>query len=207
MTAHYSKYSLNTYPGTSYFRAQLPKDYPLDRVLQKCRAFRRLPPNLRKLATLSKQYTIRNGQNISDIDEWYDAKGNELDPSTGRKLTDAEIDTEWDDLPFNLGLDGFAVADIPVPSGGFPDPATWKEPKVPAKLDEDRPTPAQLEKDIRERGWTAAAEEYGMTESELFQSLGDRGQALIGWTDPTGEAILGIATGEHYTGTPLEKQP
>ena len=50
MSAHFDKYGLNTYYAMPYFHAHIPANYPLSVILQKCRAFRRLPPNLRKLS-------------------------------------------------------------------------------------------------------------------------------------------------------------
>src|SRR5215475_10380898 len=99
MTAHYSKFDLNTHSVMPYFHAHVPKDYPLNRVLQKCRAFRRLPPNLRKLSGLAKKWAIRvyppPENDFGGIEQWYDAEGYELEPGSGRRLTDEEIDEQW----------------------------------------------------------------------------------------------------------------
>jgi hypothetical protein len=54
MSAHFSKFGLNTYNATPYFRAHVPAGYPLGDVLVKGRAFRRLPPRLRELSGLAK---------------------------------------------------------------------------------------------------------------------------------------------------------
>jgi hypothetical protein len=94
MTVHYSRYGLNTYCGMPYFWEQIPADYPLHHVLQKCRAFRRLPPNIRELAGLAKRWFEKHDPNaeFSDIDRWYDKDGYELDFGSGKRLTD-ELDT------------------------------------------------------------------------------------------------------------------
>ena len=95
MSAHFSKFSLNTYPGTPYFQAHIPTGYPLSLVLQKCRAFRRLPPNLRSLAALAKRWAIRNypyPAGAPHIEEYYDDEGYELKLGTTERMTDEEID-------------------------------------------------------------------------------------------------------------------
>lgn len=166
MSAHFSKFLLNTYCGTPYFRAHVPEGYPTSRVLQKCRAFRRLPPNLRHLSALAKQWAERNHAVDEDMRNWYDAAGNELDPSSGKPLTDEEIDAQWRPDP---GLSELKVEDIPVPEGGFPDPGTWR-PKEVTDADEDTsdgPTEAQILSDIAGHGRTRTAQEYGVPEEDL----------------------------------------
>ncbi len=167
MSAHYSKFLLNTYATTPYFKAQLPEGYPLDLVLQKSRAFRRLPENLRKLSGLAKQwaeghYGVPGG--ISAIEDWYDQEGHELDPDTGDQLSDEEIDQQWDALHLE-GLDEFEVEDVPVPDGGFASPDEWQPP--PASEEEEeaqgRPSRQQLLRDISSH----VSQAYGIPQSEL----------------------------------------
>lgn len=169
MSVYFSKFLLNTYSGTPYFQAHVPEGYPISPVLQKCRAFRRLPPNLRKLSALSKRWAARSGGAIADIEAWYDAAGNELDPGTGVPLTDEQIDAQWS------GIDppDVEVTDIPVPDGGFPDPETWIPPEPGGDADEDadegddRPTEAQVRADVASHGLKRAAQEYGISDEEL----------------------------------------
>jgi hypothetical protein len=159
MSAYYSKFTLNTYPGTPYFEAHIPSGYPLQQVLAKRQAFRHLPPNLQELARLSKRWYLRNNPDrISDIVRWYDSDGNELDPDTGRRLTDAEISSQWQP---NSDLDDFVVMDIPTPIGGFPDPDTWEPAEEATGSTSDEPTQEQLRKDLSSRGIEALADEYG----------------------------------------------
>jgi len=179
MSAHYSIWSLNSYHATPYFESHLPPGYPTGQVLQKCRAFRRLPPNLRQLAANAKRWANRvlpgNWQGIA---EWYDEQGYELNPTTGQRLTDAEIDAEWDTMA--LGLDNFQVKDIPLPAGGFPDPDTWEAPAEEEEEDEDRdkgPDEAQLLRDILSHGQEYTARYYGVsldgitTDQELAEAI------------------------------------
>ncbi len=163
MSVYYDKFGLNTYYGTPYFAAHLPAGYPLSPTLQKCRAFRRLPSNLRELAEKSKQWAIKNGWKPHGIDQWYDPQGYELNPVTGKRLTDAQIDAEWDTYHPDLGLDDFTVHDIPAPSGGFPDPGTWQPPEETQEEpeDDDAPSIEKILEDIQDRGWERALEEYG----------------------------------------------
>lgn len=157
MSRHFSKFSLNTYLNTEYFQAHLPPDYPLSLVLQECMAFRRLPANLRKLATLSKKWAQLNRRKPpDDIDQWYDSKGNELDPDTGRKLTDAEIDAEWGYPP------QAAPGSVPdLPDNEFADPATWQpSQEVPEPM--RRPSDARLKRDILSHGPERVSREYGI---------------------------------------------
>ena len=164
MSAHFSKFLLNTYCGTPYFLAHVPEGYPTSRVLQKCRAFRRLPPNLQELSALAKQWAERNRALADGIDDWYDDEGRELDPATGKPLTDAQIDAQWRPDP---SLDKLKVVDGPVPEGGFPDPDTW-QPEVEADdSGDDRPTEAQIRSDIAGHGRTRTAREYGVSDEQL----------------------------------------
>jgi hypothetical protein len=166
MNIYYSKFSLNTYPGTPYFEAFLSPGYPLYLILQKCRAFRRLPKNLRLLAAKSKEWAHHNGRGeCSDINSYYDDLGRELSQTTGRPLTDKQIDAEWGGRP-DPSLATLAVTDIPLPPGGFPDPATWQPPPEPDDADKP-PSLAQLRKDVSSRGVQATAEEYGISPDEL----------------------------------------
>jgi len=166
MSIYYSKFDLNTYRSTPYFEVHIPKDYPLCLVMQKCRAFRRLPNHLRKLSRLAKKWAVLNGPSgRQEIDKWYDSSGNELDPKTGRKLTDAEIDALWGPDP---SLDQFLVTDISIPSGGFADPSTWKIPPGSVVMDDDDyPDKAELLAGIATRGREATAAAYGIPIKEL----------------------------------------
>lgn len=194
MTAHYSKFNLNTYLGTPYFQAQLPESYPVSLVLQKSRAYRRLPPNLRKLAVESKRWAERNGAKPDGINEWYDALGNELDPDTGHVFTDDEINAQWDAL--NLDTDDQPISDIPLPRGGFPDPNTWSPPPIEVTPDEDGPpSDEQLRQDIASHGYEAVSKTYGIPIKKL-----PKGVERLKMVDADGEEILGIATGELYKG-------
>lgn len=165
MSAHYSKFDLNTYKGSDYFLENIPEEYPLEQVLQKCRAFRRLPPNLQKLSTLSKEWCRKHPPSPGDTNEieaWYDDEGYELNPATGERLTDAEIDAEWDRYP---QLTTFKVVDIPIPDGGFPDVDTWKP--TPSKTGPSEEsdygiTEEQLSKDIASHGAKYTAKYYGI---------------------------------------------
>ncbi len=193
MSAHYSKFLLNTYDWTPYFEHQLPPGYPLLRVLQKSRAFRRLPPNLRQLATLSRQWAESHDGVPDGIQQWYDSAGNELDPATGRNLTNAEIDAEWDTFHPDPSLASFTVTDIPIPPGGFADPRTWEEPTVapePSQTveltpslrvtlfsDGDSPDPKKVLEDIVDRGKAAAMEVYGLEEVPSFEDGEDSSAA------------------------------
>lgn len=172
MSIYFSSYSLNTYQATPYFQAHLPPDYPLSLVLQASRAFRRLPPNLRHLAELSKEWAVYQSVLAGDpiggrgIDDWYDAEGYELDPDTGLRLTDAEIDAQWG--PVDPDLARSRARDIPVSAGGFPDPATWKPPLLAADpVIENRPSKYQLLRDIALRGRRYTARYYGISEADL----------------------------------------
>lgn len=201
MSAHYSKWNLNTYLGTPYFQAFLPEHYPVSLMLQKARAFRRLPPNLRALAGKAKQWVVKNGGDLSEVNRWYDAAGNELDPDTGRVLTDEEIDAQWQDDPDLLHV---PMSDIPTPPDRLPDPETWVPPTIEATADEDRPpSEEQLRRDIASHGYARTAAEYGIAEGDLPQGV----EPLKAMPDEEGgegdEEVLGIATGELYNGPPV----
>lgn len=169
MSAHYSKFSLNTYYPTPYFQACLPPGYPLEATLTKARAFRRLPPNLRALAANAKAWADRvyaRPPEAPDIKLWYDNDGYELNPETGERLTDEEIDADWGEPDPD---DEFEVEDIPVPKGGFPDPETWEEP--PIEEDEEEwqgwMTEEQLLKDIKSHGREYVARYHGIPPEQL----------------------------------------
>src|SRR5262245_25135043 len=96
MSIYYDQFSLYTYGHTPYFHAHIPPDYPLNRVLQNCRAFRRLPPRLRELSTLAKRWATRVCPvTVEANSDWYDDDGYELEPGSGRRLTEKEIDDQW----------------------------------------------------------------------------------------------------------------
>jgi hypothetical protein len=181
MSAHFSKFCLNTYQGTPYFAANVPDDYPLSLVLQKCRAFRRLPPNLRKLAALAKEWAAKHHPDlVKEAEDWYDAAGNELDPGSGERLADGEIDAQW------AGIDppDIEVRDIPVPAGGFPDPETWQPQEqtvADGGDDPDRPTEARILGDIASHGRARTAREYGIPGDQLAGLGSDRelAQAIL----------------------------
>lgn len=169
MSAHYSKFDLNTYRGTAYFRTHVPADYPLDEVLQACRAFRRLPTNLRELSALSRQWAEKHLPNTDNhwgnINQWYDEEGYELDPYTGKRLTDAQIDSEW---ASNGTSSTLTVQDIPIPPGGFADPDTWRE-LLNSQIDNEDPgySREQLLRDIESHGREYVARDAGITLLQL----------------------------------------
>jgi hypothetical protein len=177
MSMHFDKCGLNTYYAMPYFQAHIPAGYPLSLVLQKCRAFRRLPPNIRKLSALAKQWAIRAyGHTLGDIDRWYDDDGYELNPDTGKRLTDEEIDAEWERWP----APNIQVEDIPIPPGGFADPDTWEEPeREPDLVDRSELTEAGVLRDIKSRGREAAAEEYGVPTEWLSRVKSDKQLACM----------------------------
>lgn len=172
MSIHYSKFDLNTYKGSDYFLANIPSEYPIEQVLEKCRAFRRLPPNLRRLSELSKTWCRKQSQStdINEIDAWYDDEGYELDINTGKRLTDEEIDNQWR----GSDLSDFEIDDIPIPDGGFPDPNTWEtpSPKEDPDTDDDGITAEQLLKDIKSHGREYVAKEYGVSAKSNFSDKG-----------------------------------
>ncbi len=186
MSVYYSKYDLNTYRVTPYFDAHIPADYPLARVLQKSRAFRRLPARLRELSALAKQWARRSYPDLADmsgIDRWYDDDGYELDPETGHRLTDEEIDQDWirwsDDE-----LAAFVVEDIPLPAGGFANPDTWEEPAPVEEIDlvdriSEGLTESQVLSDIASRGRERTAAEYGVPKSWLARVTSDENLARM----------------------------
>lgn len=188
MTIYYSKCELNTYRGAPYFEAHIPADYPLMIILQKCRAFRRLPPRLRELCALTKRWVKRtdlfpDANTPAAIDQYYDNEGYELNPNTGKRLTDEEIDADWDGLEARWGKPDVEVEDIPLPPGGFADPDTWEpepEEEEPVGVflwgrfwpdpEDCLPTEAQLLSDIASHGRKRTAEEYGIPIEELPDS-------------------------------------
>jgi len=182
MSAHYSKFDLNTYYGSDYFQAHVPADYPLHEVLEKSRAFRRLPPRLRELSALAKKWDHRVHPITNDEqDQWYDDEGYELNPDTGKRLTDDEIDDEWErwDIP------DIEIEDIPLPAGGFADPDTWEPAKPPPDLgDREGLTEDQILSDIATRGGGTrgredVAEEYGVPKSWLTRVTSDKDLARM----------------------------
>ncbi len=176
MSAHFSKWLLNTYAATPYFQAHVPVDYPLGLVMIKSRTFHGLPPRLRELARLSKIWACRNYpalRGIEGIEQWYDEAGYELDPDTGRRLAPQEIAAQW----ANEGYGPAEVVDddIPIPPGGFADPVEWLPPEdEPELVDRADLTVDQLLSDIASRGreWTAGA--YGVPGTWLTNVHTDR---------------------------------
>ena len=175
MSAHYSKFALNSYCNTPYFEANAPKDYPIFITLQKCRAFRRLPTNLKELATLSRRWSKRKYPGFKEIEEWYDDEGYELNPSTQKRLTDEEIDKQWHD---SEELDKFEVKDIPKPKGGFADPDTWEEPppkkEEPRLVDRAGMTKAEVLSYIKSHGRNRVADTFGVPKSQLKSIKSDK---------------------------------
>lgn len=166
MSIYFSRFLLNTYSGTPYFAAHVPEDYPTSLVLQKCRSFLRLPARLRELAGLANRWAERNGDTIEGIGAFYNGAGQELNPETGRPLTDEEIDAQWAPGP---SLDNLKVTDIPSPDGGFPDPDTW-QPAREAGADDGTgsgPTESQILSDIAGHGRNRTAAEYGVSDEQL----------------------------------------
>lgn len=175
MSAHYSKFGLNTYNGAAYFKAHIPADYPLEEVLQKCRAFYRLPPTLRELCALSKAWCQLQPGDIDEIDAWYDSAGRELNPLTGQRLTDEEIDAQWND---NKALAMFKVTDIPLPPGGFADPNTWEEPiEEVSELDPDFPDEDKIVADIKSHGREYNIRYWGVPDDMAAKAKTDRALA------------------------------
>lgn len=162
MSIYYSSYLLNTYWSTDYFKAHAPKDYPIRLVAQGCRAFRRLPPNVKELAGLAKKWSIRKGEPQGEIEFWYDDEGYEMNPDTGKRLTDKEIDAQWADKE-DPNLKKLKTKDIPRPKGGFPDPDTWEPEPIEEELSEyDGPDRKSLLKDIKGYGQEYVAKDYGI---------------------------------------------
>lgn len=179
MSAYYSKFLLNTYAMTPYFQAHMPESYQLYKVLRKSRTFHNLPPKLRELSALAKQWAIRHygpPAGAIDIEMWYDAEGFEINPDTGIRLTADEIASEWKPEP---ELDDFVVVDLEEPAGGFADPTTWKE-KVEEPEDEDyHPSPAQVLSDLESHGSKAVATTYGLPEAEADEDFVRRADAVL----------------------------
>ena len=153
-------------------------------MLQRCRAFNRLPPNLRELSAHSKRWAIYNDPNgsvagIDGIEDWYDEDGNELNPNAGTMLTDEEIDEEWDNLPWDQP--DIEVEDIPIPAGGFADPETWKKPEDEEEEedDQDAPTEDGLTKDISSHGREYVARYYGIPKDQLSEVKSDKELACL----------------------------
>lgn len=179
MSIYFSQFMLNTYSSTSYFEAHAPEGYPLSLVLQKCRAFRRLPPNLRELSARSKKWATSTPgftDRLPSVEGWYDDDGYELNPDTGARLTDEEIDRQWNHDP---GLAGFTVQDIPIPDGGFADPGTWKEPAPERSPDADIPTLEKIISDIGSHGREYTADYYGIPADQVRQAKSDEELARL----------------------------
>ncbi len=179
MSIYYSKWGLGTYYVTPYFQACLPKGYPLGRVLQSARAFHRLPPNLRQLSALAKRWAQRkygHPAGILGMEDYYDKEGHELDPGTGRRLTDQENDALWTSPRPPAGK----VQDVPIPAGGFPDPDTWEEPPAaPEEEDRDSPTPEQVLSDVKSRGREMTAAAYGLSREDAAGATSDEAFARL----------------------------
>lgn len=178
MSVYFSKVDLNTYRTTSYFRAHIPDNYPINLVLQKCRAFRRLPPNLRHLSAMAKRWTLKNyPDTVRGVSEWYDDEGYEIEPGTTRRLTDAEIDAQWNN-PYPA-LANFTVVDIPAVQ--FADPDTWQPPPEPEEPSEyDGQSEEDILRDIRGFGREYVAKDHGIpleditTDEELARAVMDK---------------------------------
>jgi hypothetical protein len=139
----------------------------------KSRAFRRLPPNIQELAGLAKKWCARKYPHASDIDSWYDGEGYELNADTGVRLTDAEIDEEWERWG-DCGLGDFKVEDIPIPAAGFADPDTWEPKPEPEEEEEyEGPTEADLIRDIGSRGREYTAKHYRVPMERLSEIASD----------------------------------
>lgn len=177
MSAYYSRYNLNTYKNTPYFEAHIPDGYELGAVLAKSRAFRRLPNNLKELAMLSKQWETTHGRVDTHISQYYDDEGYELDLETGNRLTDEEIDAQWDDSPI---LDKFHIEDIPVPSGGFPDPDTWVKPTADS-ADQTKEREKTLLGMIANRGREYVAHDAGVSLDGVFTDKALAQKILDNW--------------------------
>lgn len=179
MSVYYSRYNLNTYSNTPYFRANLPKDYHLDLVLQKCRSFQKLPPHLQELSVLAKEWAQSNNALPKDIDNFYDNKGHELNPDTGELLTPEENAAQWHE-PEQSAV---KVEDIPVPSGGFPDPNGWSQEDTSDEsgdvVDMEGVTATQVLENIKSRGREATAKEYGVPSRWLFRAKTDEDLARM----------------------------
>ena len=178
MSVHFSRFALNTYSGTPYFRAHVSEDYPLSLVLQKSRAFRRLPENLRELSEKAKAWAAKHDAALPGVEDYYDDDGNELDPSSGHPLTDEEIDEQWSE---DESLTKFEVKDIPVPDGGFPDPDTWELPEQEEDEPNDR-VEKYLLKQIKEHGRRRVARSEGISDEQLegIESDEDLVKTIIG---------------------------
>lgn len=179
MSVHYSKCQLNTYSGTPYFAAHCPADYPIGLICQKVQRFRALPPNVQQLAARAKAWATRQRPGaVRDAEGLYDEAGYELDPATGQRLTDEEVAAMW------AGSEppDVEVRDIPVPAGGFPDPATWEPPTEADDDDDDDstgPTEAQLLSDIAGHGRAHVARDYGVSSEQLVGVGSDRELAQL----------------------------
>lgn len=166
MSVYYSKFDLNAYAKTPYFRAHVPEDYRINLVLRKARAFRRLPPRLRKLAALSKRWATRawgdTGGGYPDIEDWYDDEGYELKAGAGERLTDEEIDSQWRE---DASLDDSELEDIPEPPGGFAGPDEWEPGSAKEEdvmVDREGTTEEDILRSAASHGRERTAREYGV---------------------------------------------
>jgi hypothetical protein len=176
MSIYYSAAQLNTFWGTPYFQAHIPKNYPIYLICQKARAFRRLPPNVKELSKFARHWVMRK-QGVSGVEGLYDSNGFELNPGTGQALTDQEIDAQWHDDP---SLSNLKVTDIPRPEGGFPDPNTW-EPGQPTEEEEEYegPDEKKLLSDIKSHGREYTARYYNVPADQLAHVKSDEDLARM----------------------------
>ena len=177
MSAHFSKFGLNTYTATPYFQAQIPEGFDIGNVLIAARAYRNLPPNIKTLAGKAKQWAKRvyaDHSFITEIDRWYDEEGNELDPDSGEILTNEQIEESWKGL-VSPGTK-FKIKDIPIPKGGFADPDTWEQ--EPEEEEEsapyEGPTEDKLVQDIGSHGREYTARYYGIPPEEAKRAKSDK---------------------------------
>lgn len=174
MSIYYSKFGLNTYWGAKFWTENLPEGYSLSLVMQKCQSFNNLPKNLKKLATLTKQWCAKNAPMYLDLmSEAYDDEGYELNLQTGERLTPEEIAREWE--PHNPDIDDFEVVDIPVPEGGFPDPDTWTPAPEPEEEEDqdDIVTGKRLLAEIGSHGREYTARYYYIPKEQAAQAKSD----------------------------------
>lgn len=197
MSAHFSRYNLNTYCHSPYFRACLPAGYPTGAAMIAARRHRALPPNLRELSSLAKRYELRaHGEDAYKfMGDAYDDDGYELAIGTSRRLTRKEINDEWDAL---LTEDVDPPPDVPVPEGGFPDPDAWEPPAPePDGPDPDAPTEADLIRDIQGYGRDRVASEYDIDDwsEDAFPTDADLARAIVAAREQASEATLSTDAG------------
>ena len=196
MSLHYSKFALNSYAWTPYFQAVVPPDFPTAAVLRASKMFRDLPPRLREVAVNSKKWAVRHGYDTSGIDRWYDSDGYELDPDTGARLTDAQVETQWEPDP-----DDDIYVEFDLPEGlPVPDPDSW-EPPPPAPDVPEAPDFDQLLLDVATHGVARVQEEYGITlepgtSAELDDMMDEWNMETGAAPEPPDEQVT--ATGDLY---------